>query len=30
VGAYKRPDGRKVWTVLFADPCEVTGLPPGS
>jgi uncharacterized protein YkwD len=22
VGAYKGPDGRKVWTVLFADACE--------
>jgi uncharacterized protein YkwD len=30
VGAYKGPDGKKVWTVLFADPCEVPGLPPRS
>jgi hypothetical protein len=22
VGAFKGPDGRKVWTVLFADACE--------
>lgn len=30
VGAYKGPDGKKVWTVLFADPCEVSGVPPRS
>jgi uncharacterized protein YkwD len=30
VGAYKGPDGKKLWTVLFADACEVEGLPPGS
>jgi uncharacterized protein YkwD len=23
VGAYKGPDGTKMWTVLFADPCAV-------
>jgi uncharacterized protein YkwD len=23
VGAYKGPDGKKLWTVLFADACEV-------
>lgn len=30
VGAYKGPDGKKVWTVLFADPCEVSGVSPRS
>jgi uncharacterized protein YkwD len=30
VGAYKGPDGKKLWTVLFADPCELAGLPRGS
>jgi uncharacterized protein YkwD len=30
VGAYKGPDGKKVWTVLFVDPCELAGLPRGS
>jgi uncharacterized protein YkwD len=30
VGAYKGPDGTKLWTVLFADACEVEGLPQGS
>ena len=30
VGAYKGPDGKKLWTVLFADPCEFAGLPRGS
>lgn len=28
VGAYKGTDGRKVWTVLFADSCEVARLAP--
>ena len=30
VGAYKGPDGKKVWTVLFADRCELAGTPQGS
>lgn len=30
VGAYKGPDGKKLWTVLFADPCDDGGLPRGS
>lgn len=30
VGAYKGPDGKKLWTVLFADPCELAGLTRGS
>jgi uncharacterized protein YkwD len=30
VGAYKGPDGTKLWTVLFADSCEVARLAPGS
>jgi uncharacterized protein YkwD len=30
VGAYKGPDGKKLWTVLFADPCRDVGLPRGS
>jgi uncharacterized protein YkwD len=30
VGAYKGPDGKKVWTVLFADPCEAPRLAAGS
>ena len=30
VGAYKGPDGTKVWTVLFADRCDVARLPPGA
>lgn len=30
VGAYKGPDGTKLWTVLFADACVVARLAPGS
>jgi uncharacterized protein YkwD len=30
VGAYKGPDGKKVWTVLFADRCELARAPQGS
>ena len=30
VGAYKGPDGKKLWTVLFADPCDDARLPHGS
>ncbi len=29
VGAYKGPDGKKLWTVLFADACDVETVPPG-
>ena len=28
VGAYKGPDGKKLWTVLFADACDVVRVPP--
>lgn len=30
VGAYKGPDGKKLWTVLFADTCDVERVQPGS